>query len=227
MMKLAIANKAYSSWSLRPWMLMTMLEIPFEEDVIPLDTPEFRTRVHAYGAGNTVPILVDGDVVVWESLAIVEHLAERFPERGVWPADPKARAHARAISNEMHAGFRALRSACPMNVRKQHPARDRDVSIMKDVGRIRHLWNEARERYGEGGPFLYGAFSAADAMYAPVVTRLVTYSLPVDDVCRAYMDAVLGTPAFRAWHAAAMKEPWTVAHDEADEPVIGPFPLPA
>ncbi len=226
-MKLVIANKAYSSWSLRPWILMSMLEIPFEEDVIPLDTPEFRPRVDAYKAGSTVPILVDGDVTVWESLAIMEYLADRFPDRGVWPADPAARAFARTISSEMHAGFRALRAACPMNVRKRHPAKDRGEAVTKDVERVTHLWRTARERFGAGGPFLFGAFSAADAMFAPVVTRLLTYSLPFDLAVRPYMDAVLGTPAFRAWHAAAMAEPWTVAHDEADEPLAGPFPLPA
>lgn len=226
-MKLVIANKAYSSWSLRPWILMSMLDIPFEEDVIPLDTPEFRPRVDAYDAGSTVPILVDGDVTVWESLAIMEHLAERFPERGVWPKDPKARAFARAISNEMHAGFRALRSACPMNVRKRHPAKDRGEAVAKDVARITHLWRSARERFGQGGPFLFGAFSAADAMYAPVATRFAGYSVAIDPVSAAWRDAVLGTPAFRAWHAAAMAEPWLVAHDEADEPVAGPFPMPA
>jgi glutathione S-transferase len=226
-MKLAIGNKAYSSWSLRPWILMKVLEIPFDEDLIPLDTPEFRPRVSAYGAGSTVPILVDGDVTVWESLSIMEYLAETYPDRGVWPTDTKARAFARTIANEMHAGFRALRAACPMNMRKRHPARERGEAVARDVARIEHLWSSARQRFGQNGPFLFGAFSAADAMYAPVVTRFATFSIPVSDETRRYMDAVLGHPAFREWHTEAMQEPWVVAHDEADEPMIGPFPMPA
>lgn len=229
-MKLVIANKAYSSWSLRPWMLMTQLGIPFAEDVIPLDTPEFRPRVDAYGAGSTVPILVDGDRVIWESLAIMDELADQYPDKAIWPKDPKARALARSISGEMHAGFRALRQACPMNVRKQHPAKDRGEAVAKDVARIVALWTRALNGFGKPsgqGPFLFGAFSAADAMFAPVVTRFNTFSIPVDAEIRAYMDAVLGSKAFRQWHQQAMAEAWIVAHDEADEPALGPFPMPA
>jgi glutathione S-transferase len=229
-MKLVIANKAYSSWSLRPWILMKALDIPFTEDVIPLDTPEFRPRVDAYQAGSTVPILVDGDVLVWESLAIMDELAERFPDKAVWPKDRKARALARSMSGEMHAGFRGLRQACPMNVRMQHPAKDRGEAVAKDVARIVVLWKRALDGFGKPsglGPFLFGAFGAADAMFAPVVTRLNTFSIPVDAQIRAYMDAVLGSPAFRQWHKEAMAETWVVAHDEADEPVTGTFPMPS
>jgi glutathione S-transferase len=224
-MKLVIANKAYSSWSLRPWMLLTVFGIPFEEDIIPLDTPEFRSRVAAYKAGSTVPILIDGDVTVWESLAIMDYVADRFPDKTIWPRDIKARAFARTISAEMHAGFRGLRAACPMNVRKRYATRDRGDLVSKDVARVKHLWTQARERFGAkaGGPFLFGDFTAADAMFAPVVTRLQTYGIPVEAPIRAYMDAVLDHPAFLAWHEAAMKESWVVAHDEADEPAIGPF----
>ena len=228
-MKLAIGNKAYSSWSLRPWILMKMLDIPFTEDLIPLDTPEFRQRVNAYQAGATVPILVDGDVTVWESLAIMDYLADCFPEKAVWPKDKKARAFARTIANEMHAGFRALRQACPMNVRKIHPAKERGEPVDKDVARLTHLWTTALSKYGKPsgqGPFLFGGFSAADAMFAPVVTRLVTYSISIDAVSKAYCEAVLKTSAFRQWHQEALAEPWVVAHDEADEPVLGPFTLP-
>jgi glutathione S-transferase len=222
-MKLVIANKAYSSWSLRPWLLMSVLGIPFEEDVIPLDTPEFRPRLDAYKAGSTVPVLVDGDVTVWESIAIMDYLADRFPEKPVWPADIKARAFARTISAEMHAGFRALRGACPMNLRKRYAARDRGANVAANVARIEHLWAEARSRFAAGGPFLFGGFGAADAMYAPVVTRFQTYSIPVSPGTRRYMDAVLDLPAFRAWQAAGMAEAWIVAHDEVDEPATGPF----
>jgi len=225
-MKLAIGNKAYSSWSLRPWILMTALGIPFEEDLIPLDTPEFRPRVNAYHAGSTVPILVDDDITVWESIAIMDYLAERFPEKGIWPKDLKARTFARVISNEMHAGFRGLRGACPMNVRKRYATLDRGELVAKDVARITHLWTKALTEFGKPsgqGPYLFGAFSAADAMFAPVVTRLHTYSIKVDPVIRAYMDALLASPAFMAWYKVAMTEHWTVAHDEVEEPSIGPF----
>jgi glutathione S-transferase len=224
-MKLVIANKAYSSWSLRPWILMKVKGIPFEEDVIPLDTPEFRPRVAAYGAGATVPILVDGDVTVWESLAIIDHLGETFPDKGIWPAERRARAFARTISAEMHAGFRGLRAACPMNLRKRFAAHDRGDLVTKDVGRVTHLWKTARDEFGArtGGPFLFGEFSAADAMFAPVVTRFQTYSIAVEPALRAYMDAVMDLPAFTAWQQAAMQESWIVAHDEVDEPSIGPF----
>jgi glutathione S-transferase len=224
-MKLVIANKAYSSWSLRPWILMKVLGIPFEEDLIPLDTPEFRPRVAAYKAGSTVPILIDGDVTVWESLAIMDYLGDCFPEKAVWPDERRARAFARTISAEMHAGFRGLRAACPMNLRKRYAAIDRGELVAKDVARATHLWRTARETFGEkaGGPFLFGAFGAADAMFAPMVTRFQTYSIPVDAPIRAYMDAVLDLPAFREWQQAGMRESWVVAHDEVDEPPIGPF----
>jgi glutathione S-transferase len=224
-MKLVIANKAYSSWSLRPWILMKVLGVPFEEDLIPLDTPEFRPRVAAYEAGNTVPVLVDGDVTVWESLAIMDYLADRDSSLPVWPGDLKARAFARTMAAEMHAGFRPLRAACPMNLRKRYAHADRGEMVARDVARIGHLWRTARERFGEpaGGDFLFGAFGAVDAMYAPVVTRLHTYSIPVDATVRTYLDAVMALPAFREWQAAGVRETWIVAHDEVDEPSIGPF----
>ena len=225
-MKLAIGNKAYSSWSLRPWILMKALGIAFEEDLIPLDTPEFRPRVNAYNAGSTVPILVDGDITVWESIAIMDYVAERFPDKAVWPKDLKARTFARVISNEMHAGFRGLRGACPMNIRKRYASMDRGELVAKDVARITQLWTKALTEFGQPsghGPFLFGAFTAADAMFAPVVTRLHTYSIKVDPLIRAYMDAVLASPDFVAWHKDALAEEWIVAHDEVDEPSIGPF----
>ena len=182
--------------------------------------------MNAYHAGSTVPILVDGDITVWETTAILEYLADRFPDKAVWPKDRKARAFARVIANEMHAGFRGLRAACPMNIRKRYAAIDRGELVQKDVNRIVTLWSRALQTYGKpsgAGPFLFGAFSAADAMYAPVVTRFQTYSIKVDPVIRAYMDAVLDTHAFAEWHKAAMQEPWTVAHDEVDEVSIGAF----
>ena len=223
-MKLVIGNKCYSSWSLRPWLLMRALGLDFIEVLVPFHTPDFNAVVseRAGGGSGKVPALSDDGVVIWESLAIMEYLAERFPAAGIWPADRAARAHARAVANEMHAGFRALRSACPMNLGRKHPPRDRGSDVAADVARITALWREARERFGAGGggPFLYGAFSAADAMYAPVVTRLETYSIAVDPVSRAYMDAVMAHPAFLEWRQAALSERWVVPEDEADEPTL-------
>ena len=213
-MHLYVANKLYSSWSLRPWMLMTALGIAFDEEVIPLyqsDTPE---RIAKYSPAGRVPILIDGEATVWESLAIVEHLHERFPKAGVWPRGGSARAHARSIANEMHAGFGALRQTCPMNLGKRMKPKPQSADVVANVARICELWKEARQGFAGGGHFLFGEFSAADAMYAPVVTRLDTYQIAVDAETRAYMDAVLGHPAFTAWRTAALQEPWTIPHYE-------------
>jgi glutathione S-transferase len=225
-MKLAIGTKAYSSWSLRPWILLKAHNIAFEEDLIPLDTPEFRPSVNAYHAGSTVPILLDGDVTVWESLAIMEYVADRFPEKAIWPKDIKARAFARVIANEMHAGFRGLRGACPMNLRKRYAEMDRGELVAKDVARSTSILKQAIERFGKPsgqGPFLFGAFTAADAMYAPLVSRFQTYSIKVDPVIRAYMDAIFDHPAFVEWHKASMENTQIVPHDEVDETPIGAF----
>lgn len=225
-MKLIIANKCYSSWSLRPWLLMVAKDIAFDEVQIPFgpafDDPDWKAKIQAFSPAGKVPALVDGSISVWESLAIMEYLAERFPEVGIWPSDVAARAEARAISSEMHAGFGALRLACPMNLGKRYAARDRGGKVAADVARISAIWGKARARFGEkaDGPYLYGAFSAADAMFAPVVTRLDTYSISVDPVSRTYMDAVLAHPAYRQWLAAALAEPWTVSEDEVDEPAL-------
>ncbi len=195
---LVIGNKTYSSWSLRPWLLMRALEIPFTETVIPLDLPESSAAIRAHSPSGRVPVLIDGDIKVWESLAIIEYLADRFPRIAVWPGDPAARAHARSVAAEMHAGFVALREACPMNLGKRFAARDRGEACARDVERITAIFREARSRFGAGGPFLYGAFTAADAMYAPVLTRFDTYQIPTDSTARAYSDAVFGLPAFQA-----------------------------
>ncbi len=214
MLHLIIANKLYSSWSLRPWMLMTALGIPFKETVIPMYQPETRQRMLGFGPTGKVPVLVDEDVAVWESLAIVEYLAEKFPDKAVWPRDAKARAHARAIASEMHAGFQGLRNACPMNLTKRFKTPPISDQIKAEVARLEAMWTGARDQFGAGGPFLFGAFSAADAMYAPVVTRLDTYQLPVSTSTRAYIDAMLAHPAFVAWRSAALTEPWTIPHYE-------------
>lgn len=221
-MKLLIGNKCYSSWSLRAWLLLTAKEIPFEEVLVLLDEPGFKEAVYSHAAqsGGTVPTLVDGEIAVWETLAICEYLHERFPERDIWPKDVAARAHARAVSSEMHAGFQALRGACPMNLGKRYATRDRGPDVARNVARISAIWLEARGRFGEkaGGPFLYGEFSAADAMFAPVVVRLDTYAIPVDADAAAYMQTVLALPAYKQWLEAALEERWIVAVDEVDEP---------
>src|SRR4051794_27394429 len=219
---LVIANKLYSSWSLRPWILMKHLGMAFDEIVIPLDQPTTRAEVLKHSPAGKVPILIDGDVTVWESLAIMEYLgdAHRAP---VWPADPKARAMARSVAAEMHAGFPALRSACPMNLGKRYANRDRGEAVSRDVARFETIVDQARGRFAQGGAFLFGAFSAADAMFAPLVTRLDTYSIPVGERVRSYMDAVLSMPAFRDWRAAALKETWIVPSDEVDEEPIADY----
>jgi glutathione S-transferase len=221
-MHLVIGNKMYSSWSLRPWILMRAFDIPFTETLIPLDTPEFGPRLAAFTDGSTVPVLVDGDVTVWESLAIIEYLADRYPGKAIWPADPAARALARAMSSEMHAGFMALRDACPMNLGKRYARRDRGMAVDCDVARICRLWQRARESFGRrtSHPFLFGAFSAVDAMFAPVVARLATYDIAVADDARSYMDAILESPAFREWRDAALEERWVVDADEVGETPI-------
>lgn len=224
-MHLYIGNKLYSSWSLRAWIAMAALDIPFEETVIPLFDEEFAARIAGISDAGLVPVLVDGDVKVWETLAIIEYLAETFPDKNVWPADRKARAHARAVSSEMHAGFMALRAACPMNLGKRFATRDRGPDVAANVARVSAIVGEARGTFGAatGQPFLYGAFCAADAMYAPVMTRLDTYGIEVDGVTRAYMDALFASDAFEAWRSAALKEDWIVAEDEVDEPAIENF----
>ena len=201
-------------------MLMTALGIAFEETVIPMYFPDSKARMLDVSPTGKMPCLTHGDVKVWESLAICEYLHEQYPDKGVWPVDPIARAHARAVSSEMHAGFQALRNACPMNLGKRFAPRDDLGSDVADnVRRLEGLWSETRVRFGEkassAGPFLYGAFCAADAMFAPVVTRLDTYQVRVSPAARRYMDQVLAHPAFVAWRSQALAEPWTVPHYEA------------
>jgi glutathione S-transferase len=230
-MRLVIGNKLYSSWSLRPWLLLTSLRLPFEEQVIPLYKDGSKARILEASPSGKVPCLIDGATTVWESLAILEYLAERFPDGGIWPADPGARAHARAISSEMHAGFQSLRAACPMNLGKRFAPRDFGADVSASVARIEAIWREARTRFGRvpgSGPFLYGSFMAADAMYAPVVTRLDTYQIPVAADTRAYMDTVLRHPAFLRWRAEALAEPaaWDLPHYEEGHVAVDDFRRP-
>lgn len=219
---LVIANKCYSSWSLRPWLLLKQLGLAFDEIVIPLDLPDTKAKVLKHSPAGKVPILIDGEVTVWESIAIMEYVGEAYGAP-VWPKDRTARAMARSVAAEMHAGFSALRSACPMNLGKRFAQKDRGEAVARDVARFSEIVRQARERFGAGGPFLFGAFTAADAMYAPLATRLDTYSIALDGTTRAYVDAILSLPAFREWRAAALKEEWIVDADEVDEDAIENF----
>jgi glutathione S-transferase len=216
---LTIGNKNYSSWSMRPWFAMKVAGIPFEETVISLDAPDFKERLKISGTGK-VPVLVDGAVQVWESLAILEYLAETIPAAKLWPADPAARAHARAIANEMHAGFVPLRRQCPMNMWRPVKKMELNAEAAANAARIDAMWSDCRARFGAGGPFLFGTFTASDAMYAPVVSRFHTYAVEVGAASRAYMAAVMALPAWAEWRAAALKEEWVLAQDEPDWPIV-------
>jgi len=213
---LVIGNKNYSSWSFRPWIAMKAAGIPFEEKLIPLHMPDTKAAIAKYSPAGKVPILLDGDMTVWESLAILDHLAERFPGKNLWPADPKARAHARSVATEMHGGFAPLRNHCPMNMRRPPKKRDMPADVAANVKRVDDIWTECRKRFGQGGPFLFGAFGAADAMYAPVVSRFVTYELPASPESRAYIAAVTALPAWAEWRDVGVKEPWRIDDDEVD-----------
>ncbi len=206
---LVLANKAYSSWSLRPWLLMRVCAIPFDEIVIPLYMDETAATIARYSPAGKVPVLLDGDITVWESLAIIEHLAAAHPDVPIWPRDHRARTLARSLSSEMHAGFLALRQAMPMNMRRApKPPIAGWEAARADIARIETAWADARARYGASGPFLFGAFCAADAMFAPVVNRFHAYDVPVGAATRAYMDAVMALPAWREWRREADAEPW-------------------
>ncbi|KOF14665.1 glutathione S-transferase [Ensifer adhaerens] len=209
---LYVGNKNYSSWSLRPWLALEASGIAFEDVVIPFDFAAGNPRIREISPTGRVPLLVHGDVRIWESLAIIEYVAELFPEAGLWPAEQQDRARARSYACEMLSGFRALRSACPMNIRRQKQALEVADDVRADVARIETIWAEALVR--SGGPFLFGSFTAADAMYAPVVNRFDVYNLVSDPVTLGYMERVKAHPAFRKWEAAARAEPWIVAEDE-------------
>jgi glutathione S-transferase len=219
-LRLIIGNKNYSSWSLRPWLAMKAAGIAFEETLISLEAADFKTRVTALSGAGRVPVLIDGDVRVWESLAILEYLAEKFPAASLWPKDAGARAQARAIASEMHAGFTALRRQLPMNVSRPVKSHALDDAAAADVTRIDAIWNECRASFGGGGAFLFGPFGAADAMYAPVVWRFHTYAVEVSAVARAYMRAMMALSASVEWREAARRETWVLPHDEVDWPQV-------
>jgi glutathione S-transferase len=217
---LVIGNKNYSSWSLRPFMALTMAGIAFDEKLIPFGQPignaTFLKAVKKYSKAALVPVLVHNKITVWDTMAIMEYIAETWPDRNLWPTSKAARAMARAVCAEMHSGYKALRSACPMNLRRPVKAVALSPAALNDVARIEAVWRDCRKAHGKGGPFLFGKFSIADAMFAPVVTRFDTFDIKVSTDTQHYMNAVLATPAFHEWKAAALKEKWHVAEDEVD-----------
>ena len=211
---LVIGNRNYSSWSLRPWILLKHLELPFREIRLVLDTAEFKANIGRYSPTGRVPVLLDGELAVWESVAILEYLSELGGGAG-WPHDRVARATARAVAAEMHAGFAALRSGYPMNIR----ARDRHVpmtaALAEAIARLDQLWSDCRERFGAGGPWLFGRYSAADAMYLPVALRFRTYGTEgLNTVARDYVSTAVADPLLASWLAAATAETETIEHEE-------------
>lgn len=208
---LVIANKNYSSWSLRPWLAMRQSGIPFTEILISLaETPEAKAVFQKYSPSRRVPVLIDGDLTLWESIAICEYVAEQFPLAHLWPSEQKSRAVARAISAEMHAGFVALRQNMPMDIRARHPGQGLTPAVENDIARITTIWRECRTTYGSEGEFLFGHFTIADAMFAPVVTRFVTYGVQVNEISKQYMESILALEAMHIWSAAAQGEKETV-----------------
>ncbi len=203
---LVIGNKNYSSWSLRPWLLMKQSGLPFEEVRVPLYLAGAKETLRRHGPSGKVPVLLDGAVTVWDSLAIAEYLAERHPDRQLWPADGTQRAIARSISAEMHSGFAALRTNMTMNCRGFFPGLGRTVEVAADIERIQRIWTDCRERFILAGPYLFGTFTIADAMYAPVVLRFKTYAVQLSPVAQQYASTVLALPALQEWIEAARAE---------------------
>ena len=214
-LSLVIANKAYSSWSLRPWMLLKAFGIPFAETVIAMGQDDTRANMLKYAPTGKCPSLHDGEVSVWDSLSIFEYVAERFPEKAIWPKDVAARAYARSICAEMHSGFQGMRQHLPTQFRRPVRARELTEDAQADVVRMEALFAETRKRFGAGGPFLFGSFSAADAFFAPVINRLHVYDVTVTSATRAYMDAVLAHPAYVEWCEGAAKEEWALEKYES------------
>lgn len=216
-LKLVIGNKNYSSWSMRPWVALRAGGIPFEEIFIPLYTgPADKQRILDVTGSGKVPALIDGDLTVWDSLAIIEYAAECFPKAGLWPQAVAARAHARSISAEMHSGFTALRSECGMNLHRPARAKPLSEAARADIARVQEIWTDCRTRHAAEGPFLFGTFSAADAMYAPVVHRFRIYAIDVTPTTAAYMAAMMAQPAFAEWTAAGLAETIVIDRFETD-----------
>jgi glutathione S-transferase len=212
--KLLIGNRNYSTWSLRPWLVLRHFELPFEDEVLQLSGEGWRETLVQRSPTGKVPVLIDGELVVTETIAIIEYLADKFADKRIWPSDMAQRALARSAAAEMHAGFSALRTHAPMNLRASHPGRVDLDSVVGDLRRLETLWGNLLQ--ASGGPYLFGEFTAADAMFAPVATRIRTYDLPVTDLLSGYVEAIYGLPAFQDWLAQALHEPWIVDDDEID-----------
>ena len=205
MLKIVVGNKKYSSWSLRPWLVLKHAGVPFEETVVALDMPDTDANIRKFSPSGRVPALLDGDLTVWDSLAICEYLNDKFPEKRLWPEDRAQRALARSVCAEMHSGFANLRTDCAMKIVRQYPYKPLRPETQKDVDRVVALWNQCLKK--SGGPFLFGKEPCiADAYYAPVVSRFRTYSIPVPGAAKAYCDAVWAWPALQAWVADAQRE---------------------
>jgi glutathione S-transferase len=222
---LVIGNKTYSSWSLRPWLAARHAGLAFREINVPLDTPDTQPLIRTWSPAGKVPCLADGTVRVWDSLAIIEYLAEKAPT--LWPADAALRAEARSISAEMHAGFQAMRGHLPINLQRPPATRALTPAVEKDITRVQAIWTSCRERFASAGPWLFGTFSAADAMFAPVATRFRTYGVPMPSLVAAYVDTVYADPHFRAWQADAFTETQVLAVDEVDWPQAPRMKAPA
>jgi glutathione S-transferase len=216
---LFLGNKAYSSWSLRGWLLLRRSGAAFDEVVVPLFQPGYKAEIRAHSPSGRVPALVAGELTVWDSLAIAEYLHECYPEAGLWPEDPGLRAVARAVTAEMHAGFVALRERLPMDLKRTPPQAQKgapggvdtsDAALSADIARIAEIWTECRSRAPNGGPFLFGKFCAADAFYAPVATRFRTHGVALEGAAAAYRDALLAWPDLVVWTEAAQAEPWVI-----------------
>lgn len=216
-LKLVIGNKNYSSWSMRPWMALKGTGIAFDEVVIPLYTGVAdKQRILDVTRSGKVPALIDGAVTVWDSLAIIEYAAERFPDVKLWPQDVAARAHARSVSAEMHSSFMPLRNECGMNIHRPIRAKPLSEDAQANIARIQQIWTECRALYGAKGPYLFGTFSGADAMFAPVIHRFRTYAIDVTPPARDYMDTMLANSAFQEWTNGALAESWVIERFETD-----------
>ena len=213
-LQIIVGNKNYSSWSVRGWLAVACSGLPFEEIVIPMFEEDSARRIAEHSPSGKVPCLRHGEVVVWDSLAIGEYVAELAPAAQLWPADQAARAVARSTCAEMHSGFAAKRNDMTMNIRASKPGVGHSPAALADAAAVLARWRQLRERWGSGGDFLFGAFSLADCFYAPVMTRFETYGVELDPVSRRYADAVLAVPEFQRWRAAALEEPWRIAHYE-------------
>jgi glutathione S-transferase len=217
MLKLIIGNKAYSSWSLRGWLAVRQSGLPFEEITVPMFDEDWEKRREGdefAPSGGKVPVLWDDKAVIWDSLAIVEWLADKTDKLRYWPEDEVARGMARSMASEMHSSYENLRREHPMNLRQRYPARELSDNVKEEIHRILELWAQARARHGSGGPYLFGTFGAVDIMFAPVVTRFVTYSTPIPRFAAAYMETMLAHPWMREWIEAAQEEPWVIERYE-------------